>query len=53
MKRLDGTVTEDIVRSKLDQAGYSNILEWKANDITVPRVLAIYFDSTKNIIGVV
>lgn len=53
LKRLDGTLTEDLVKQELEKVDYASILDWKAGTITSPTTLAIYFNASNNLIGVI
>jgi len=52
LKRVNGVVKEENVTSFLPQ-GYENIIDWKIGDITSPKSVGIYYNSTSNKIEVI
>ncbi|MEM5829287.1 MAG: hypothetical protein QW040_00435 [Candidatus Aenigmatarchaeota archaeon] len=52
IKRIEGSVNESSVKSQLPR-DYKQIMEWKANEITTPKSIGIFYNSTSKLIMVV
>ncbi|MEM5853189.1 MAG: hypothetical protein QW228_02310 [Candidatus Aenigmatarchaeota archaeon] len=52
IKRINGIVDEDSVKSNLPK-DYKGIMKWEAGEITTPKSIGIFYNSTSKLITVI